>query len=246
MLTVPLAISSQASNSSWAQRRLPGHSVDGHLTRDARLLEREVAGRERVVVRLDQRLADVVVGRRPDLAVGVHLRAPDADPCLVAREVVADVRVVERAHVHAVVADPRHLVAGHVRADGERVLVAERDECLRVEELGSGEVGPALAHAAGLVAREACVGAGDHAVRDQVPVLVRDHRHVVVAVDARPIEARRDRAARGTCSSPARSRRTVRTGSRCRATGTRAARRRCRRPERSRAPGRSPPRRGRS
>ena len=166
---------------------------DRQVACEARLLEPDVAGRELVVVRLDQRLADVVVRRRPDLAVSVHLRALRAGAALVAGEVVADVRVVERACVHAVVADARDLVAGDVRTDGERVLVGNRDERLRVEELGRGLIRPALAHRAGLIPRQTGVRPGDHAVRDHVRVLVCDHGHVVVAVDAWSVEARRNR-----------------------------------------------------
>ena len=166
---------------------------DRQVTCEARLLEPDVPGRERVVVRLDQRLADVVVRRRPDLAVSMHLRALRAGAALVAGEVVAHVRVVERARVHAVVADARDLVAGDVWTDGERVLVGNRDEPLRVEELGRSLIRPALAHRAGLIPRETGVRPGDHAVRDHVRVLVCDHGHVVVAVDAWPVEARRNR-----------------------------------------------------
>ena len=166
---------------------------DRDVAPDARLLQPDVAGRERPVVGVDERLADVVVRRRPDLAVGVHLRPLGADAGLVAGEVVADVRVVERARVHRVVADARLVVAGDVRADGERVLAADRHERLRVEELGRLQVGPALAHRLRLVAGEVLVRAGDHAVRDEMPVLVGDDGHVVVAVHARRVERRRDR-----------------------------------------------------
>ena len=145
-----------------------------------------------VAVAADERLPDVVVGRAPDLAVGVDLRALRAQR-VVADEVVADVGVVERAVVHPEVADAGHLVAGHVRSDRERVLAADRREAALVQVLGRHQVRPALAHGLRLVAGQAGARAAHHAVGDRVAVLVADHRHVVVAVHARGVEAGGDR-----------------------------------------------------
>src|SRR6266545_584185 len=112
---------------------------------------------------------------------------------MLAGDVVADVGVVERVAVQAVVADARDLVAGHVGADGEAVLAVDRHEAVLVEVLHGVQVGPGLAHGPGLRPSQPDVRPTDHAVADGVGVLVADHRHVVVTVDARRVEGGGDR-----------------------------------------------------
>ena len=136
--------------------------------------------------RVADRAAEGEVRRAPDLAVGVDLRADD---------VVADVGVVQRAVVHPVVSWYSVLgtPAGHPRADRERVLTADRNEPVRVQVLHRDEVRPGLAHRAGLEPGEPGVRPADHPVRDRVRVLVPDHAHVEVAIDAGRVEVAGDR-----------------------------------------------------
>ena len=80
-------------------------------TASAERVERGLSYRHRC----PRRPPEGAVRRAPDLAGSVDLRPG---------HVVADVGVVQRAVVHPVVPDPRDLIAGHVRADRERVLPA--------------------------------------------------------------------------------------------------------------------------
>ena len=141
-------------------------------------LERLVARREPGVVLVVERLGDVEVGGAPDLAVGVRRGGAVA--------VVLQVGVVERAVVHAVVADAALLVAGDVRRQRERVGTGTGRDVLAPEVLGEDQVRPALGLALG--GTGAGVGTGDHPVADRVAVLVRDHRHVVGTVGAGGVE----------------------------------------------------------
>ena len=65
--------------------------------------------------------------------------------------------------------------------------VARCPEPVLEQVLGRGQVAPGLAHRAALEAADAGVRTGDHPVGDRVRVLVPDHGHVVVAVDARRV-----------------------------------------------------------
>ena len=107
-----------------------------------------IDGNWRVVLRRE-RLAQLEVDRDPDLAVGVDLRAGQvvADVAEVQRvDLRVDARRRERAgegEVRRVVADAAQLVAGHVGAGRERVLVVGGDEAGLVEALDREQVAEA-------------------------------------------------------------------------------------------------------
>ncbi len=142
----------------------------------------------------EEQVTEVHLDRDPDLAVGVHLRADDVE---------AEVAVVERVGVRILarlrelaahrpagqeVADPVVRIAGGVRALGVAVR-ARRDRQVQLVEGGECvEVAERLAHRAGGVALPGADALADHAVLDQVAVLVAEDREVVGAVHARRVE----------------------------------------------------------
>ena len=192
-------MSSQASYTSWIQRRLPGHWPAGSC-RPRALPERRVRLGEAAVVLGDERLADVVVDGVPDLAVRVDLGARGAcgldrrtDERPVARRVVADVAVVERVVVQREVADADLLVAGRVGPDAQSwclVVGGMPNACMYSTASRSDQLSP-IAPAWSPVRLES--GPPTMRLEIGVRVLVAEDADVQVAVDARRVERARDR-----------------------------------------------------
>ena len=156
--TASSASSRNESNSSWIQRRLPGHWVDRHLAVRALLLQRRVRRRELALY-----FAASALRSSKLIATQISPSAWTSGP----GHVVADVAEVQRVdlrirarlgnapgvrEVRRVVADAAHLVARRVGAGRVGVLVAGRHEADLVELLDREQVADGLAHRAGLEA----------------------------------------------------------------------------------------------
>ena len=124
---------------------------------------------------------------------------------LLADQVEGDVAEVQRALAEVVVPDTDLGVAGD-EPTGHEGRVAARLEPVLEQVLHREQVRGRLVHRAGLLPAPALVRAGDGPAADRVGVLVRDHRHVVVAVHTRGVEAARDRLPQEHGADPDRDR----------------------------------------
>ena len=167
-----------------------------------RLLPAEAGDVLRLAARrvpLEEQVAQVDLGRDPELAVRVHLRTDVVE---------ADVAVVQRIGVRVLpgrrelsahrpareeVADAVVRVARDVGALRVAVCARDRGDVALVHELERVHVAEGLAHRAGGEALPGSDALALQAVLDRMAELVREDGDVVVAVDARGVERTRKR-----------------------------------------------------